>query len=77
MGLAWGDSLFAYWRGGAAGGFDGATASNLNHRDSTCGTQQLILPLAPLTQLGSLDGVAAQVQKYLGALAEAFTGKFS
>jgi hypothetical protein len=28
-----------------------------------------------MAQLGSLDGVAAQVQKHLGALAEALAGK--
>ena len=47
----------------------------LRPRNPTCGTQQLVLPLAPLAQLGSLDGVAAQVQKYLGSLAEALAGK--
>lgn len=30
-------------------------------RNPARGTQQLVLPLAPLAQLGSLDGVAAQV----------------
>lgn len=44
-------------------------------RNPACGTQQLILSLAPLAQLSSLDGVAAQVQKYLGSLAEALAGK--
>lgn len=39
--------------------------------------QQLVLPLAPLAQLGRVDGIAAQVQEYLGSLVEAFTGKFS
>lgn len=38
-------------------------------------TQQLVLPLAPLAQPGSLDGVAAQVQEYLGSLVEALAGK--
>ena len=38
-------------------------------------TQQLVLPLAPLAQLGGLDGVATQVQEYLGSLAEALAGK--
>lgn len=75
LGLAWVDSLFAYWRGGAASGFDGATASNLNHRDPTRRAQQLVLPLVPLAQFGSLDGVVAQVQKHLGPLAEALAGK--
>ena len=40
-------------------------------------TQQLVLPLAPLAQPGSLDGVAAQVQEYLGSLVEALAGKGS
>lgn len=31
----------------------------LHPRNPACGTQQLILPLAPLAQLGSLDGIAA------------------
>ena len=38
-------------------------------------TQQLVLPLAPLAQPGSLDGVAAQVQEHLGSLAETLAGK--
>lgn len=49
----------------------------LHPRDPARGTQQLILPLAPLVQLGCAYGVAAQVQEYLGSLVEAFTGKFS
>lgn len=49
----------------------------LHPRDPTCSAQQLVLPLAPLAQLGRVDGVAAQVQEHLGSLAEAFTGKFS
>lgn len=44
----------------------------LHLRNPTRGTQQLILPLAPLAQLG---GVATQVQEYLGSLAEALAGK--
>lgn len=44
-------------------------------RDPTRGAQQLILPLAPLAQLGCAYGVAAQVQEYLGPLAEALAGK--
>lgn len=32
-------------------------------------------PLAPLTQLSGVDGVAAQVQEHLGSLAEALAGK--
>lgn len=43
----------------------------------TRGAQQLVLPLAPLAQLGSLDGVATQVQKHLGFLVEALAGKGS
>lgn len=52
-----------------------ASCVRLHSRDPARRTQQLILPLAPLAQLGSLDGVAAQVQKHLSALAEALTGK--
>lgn len=37
--------------------------------------QQLILPLAPLTQLGRMHGISTQVQKYLCTLAEALAGK--
>lgn len=37
--------------------------------------QQLVLPLAPLVQLGRVHGVATQVQEHLGALAEALAGK--
>lgn len=33
----------------------------LHPRNPARGTQQRVLPLAPLAQLGSLDGVAAQV----------------
>lgn len=47
----------------------------LHPRDPTRGAQQLVLPLAPLAQLGSLDGVAAQVQKHLGSLAETLACK--
>lgn len=47
----------------------------LHLRNPARGAQQLVLPLAPLGQLGSLDGVAAQVQKHLGTLAEALAGK--
>lgn len=47
----------------------------LHPRNPACGTQQLILPLAPLAQLGSVDGIAAQVQEHLGPLAEALAGK--
>lgn len=52
-----------------------ASCVRLRPRDPARGTQQLVLPLAPLAQLGSLDGVAAQVQEYLGALAEALACK--
>ena len=44
-------------------------------RNPARGTQQRVLPLAPLAQLGSLDGVATQVQKHLSSLAEALAGK--
>ena len=37
--------------------------------------QQLVLPLAPLAQLGCVDGVAAQIQEYLSAFTEALAGK--
>lgn len=37
--------------------------------------QQLVLPLAPLGQLGRAHSVATQVQEHLGALAEALTCK--
>lgn len=47
----------------------------LHLRNPTRGTQQLVLPLAPLVQLGRAYGVAAQVQEYLGSLAEALAGK--
>lgn len=52
-----------------------AVGVRLSHRDPACGTQQLILPLAPLAQLGRAHGVAAQVQKRLGPFAEALVGK--
>ena len=41
----------------------------------TRGAQQLIFPLAPLVQLGGVDGIATQIQEHLGALAEALAGK--
>lgn len=44
-------------------------------RNPARGALQLVLPLAPLVQLGRAYGVAAQVQKHLGALAEALAGK--
>lgn len=47
----------------------------LHPRNPTRGAQQFVLPLAPLAQLGSPDGISAQVQKHLGSLAEALTGK--
>lgn len=47
----------------------------LRPRNPAGRTQQLILPLAPLVQLGSLDGVATQVQEHLGSLAETLVGK--
>lgn len=49
--------------------------SSLHPRNPTRGTQQLVLPLAPLAQLGRARGVAAQVQEHLGSLAEALAGK--
>lgn len=52
-----------------------AVGVRLSHRDPTRGTQQLVLPLAPLAQLGRAYGVAAQVQEYLGSLVEALAGK--
>lgn len=39
------------------------------------GAQQLVLPLAPLAQLGRVHGVTAQVQEHFRALAEALAGK--
>lgn len=53
---------------------DGSSA-RLHPYDPAGRTQQLVLPLAPLAQLGSLDGISAQVQEYLGSLAEALAGK--
>lgn len=47
----------------------------LHPRNPTRCTQQLILPLTPLTQLGRVHGVATQVQEHLGALAGALAGK--
>lgn len=47
----------------------------LHLRNPAGHTQQLILPLAPLAQLGRSHGVAAQVQEHLGSLAEALAGK--
>lgn len=47
----------------------------LRPRNPAGRTQQLVLPLAPLAQLGRAYGVAAQVQEYLGLLAEALAGK--
>ena len=53
----------------------GVACVRLHPRNSARGTQQLIFPLAPLLQLGSLDGVATQVQEHLGSLAETLVGK--
>ena len=47
----------------------------LRTHDPTCHAQQLVLPLAPLVQLGRANGIAAQVQEYLGSLAETLAGK--
>ena len=44
-------------------------------RNPARGALQLVLPLAPLVQSRRAYGVAAQVQKHLGALAEALAGK--
>lgn len=44
-------------------------------RNPACRTQQLVLPLAPLVQLGRAYGVAAQVQEHLSSLTEALAGK--
>ena len=49
--------------------------AHLHPRNPTRGTQQLVLPLAPLAQLGCAYGVATQVQKHLSSLAEALAGK--
>lgn len=48
---------------------------HLHLRNPARGTQQLVLPLAPLVQLGRVDGIATQIQKHLGSLAEALAGK--
>ena len=47
----------------------------LHSRNPAHRTQQLVLPLAPLAQLSCAYGISAQVQKHLGALAEALAGK--
>ncbi len=47
----------------------------LRPRNPAGRTQQLILPLAPLVQLGRAYGVATQVQKHLSSLVEALAGK--
>lgn len=51
------------------------TRVRLHPRNPTRGTQQLVLPLAPLGQLGRAHGVAAQIQKRFGSLVEALAGK--
>lgn len=43
-------------------------------RNPARGAQQLVLPLAPLGQLGRAHGIAAQIQEYLGVLAGAIAG---
>lgn len=53
----------------------GTACVRLHPRNPARGTQQLVLPLAPLAQLGRAYGAAAQVQEYLGSLAEALAGK--
>ena len=55
--------------------YHGVASARLHPRNPARGTQQLVLPLAPLAQLGRAYGVAAQVQEYLGAPAEALAGK--
>ena len=52
-----------------------ASCVRLHPHDPARGTQQLVLPLAPLVQFGRAYGISAQVQKHLGSLAEALTGK--
>lgn len=52
-----------------------ARSAYLHLRNPTRGAQQLVLPLTPLAQLGNLDGIAAQIQEYLGVLAGALAGK--
>ena len=51
------------------------TRVRLRSRNPAGRTQQLVLPLTPLAQFGSLDGIATQVQEYLGSLVEALAGK--
>ena len=53
----------------------GAVCVCLRHSNPTRRTQQLVLPLAPLGQLGRAHGISTQAQKHLGALAEARAGK--
>lgn len=53
----------------------GAVCVCLRHSNPTRRTQQLVLPLAPLGQLGRAHGISTQVQKHLSALAEAPAGK--
>lgn len=53
----------------------GVACVRLHPRNSARGTQQLVLPLAPLAQLSSLDGIATQIQEHLGVLAETLAGK--
>lgn len=47
----------------------------LRPRNPAGRTQQLILPLAPLVQLGRANGIATQIQEHLGALVETLAGK--
>lgn len=54
---------------------DTAEISRLCHCDPARGTQQLVLPLAPLAQLSRVHGITTQIQKHLGSLAEALAGK--
>jgi len=55
--------------------YHGVACVRLHPRNPARGTQQLVLPLAPLAQLGRAYGLAAQVQEHLGSLAEALAGK--
>ena len=44
-------------------------------RNPARGTQQLVLPLAPLVQPGRAHGVATQIKEHLGILVETLAGK--
>ena len=53
---------------------DGSSA-RLHPYDPAGRTQQLVLSLAPLAQLGRAHGVTAQVQEHFGPLVEALAGE--